>query len=110
MSPEELSVVHHFKANHYPVKDARFVVPLPRKPGARPLGESHSQAVHRFLTLEHSLRYEGQFEEVDTVIQEYFEQGHAKIIHSYLMLIERNPLKMYSTRRCMPCAKNRALP
>ena len=80
MSPEERSVVQHFEANHYRMKDGRFVVPLPRKPGARPLGESRAQAVRRFLTLERSLRYKGQFEEVDTVIQEYFEQGHAEVV------------------------------
>ena len=80
MSPEERSVVQHFEANHYRMQDGRFVVPLPRKPGARPLGESRTQAVRRFLTLEHSLRYKGQFEEVDTVIQEYFEQGHAEVV------------------------------
>ena len=80
LSPEERSVIHHFETNHYRLQDGRFVVPLPRKPDARPLGESRSQAVRRFLTLEHSLRYKGQFEEVDTVIQEYFEHGHAEVV------------------------------
>jgi hypothetical protein len=80
LSPEERSVVRHFEANHYRTKDGRFVVPLPRKPDTKSLGESRSQAVRRFLTLEHSLRYKGQFEEVDTVIQEYFEQGHAEVV------------------------------
>lgn len=55
-------------------------MPLPQKPDAKTLGESHSQAVRRFLTLEHPLRYKGQFEEVDTIIQEYFENGHAKVV------------------------------
>lgn len=30
LTPEELSVVQHFAANHSRVEDGRFVVPLPR--------------------------------------------------------------------------------
>ena len=49
LTPEERSVVQHFKDNHY--RTERFV-PLPRKPHAKPLGESRSQAVRCFLALE----------------------------------------------------------
>ena len=55
-------------------------MPLPQKPDKKTLGESRSQAVRRFLTLEHSLRYKGQFEEVDAIIQEYFENRHAEVV------------------------------
>ena len=56
LSPEERSVVQYFKDNHYRTETGRFVVPLPRKPHAKPLGESRSQAVRRFLALKCSLR------------------------------------------------------
>lgn len=55
LSPEERSVVEQFKQNHHRTKDGRFVVPLPKKPQAKSLGESRSQAVRRFLSLERSL-------------------------------------------------------
>ncbi len=49
MSQEEREVKKHRK------QDGRFVVPLPRNPEVKPIGESRSQAVRRFLTLEKSL-------------------------------------------------------
>ena len=51
LTPEEQLVVQHFKDNHSRSEDGRFIVPLPKKPDAKPLGESRSQAVRRFLTL-----------------------------------------------------------
>lgn len=75
---EERVVVQHFQTNHSPSSDARFIVPLPRKPDAKPLGESRSHAVKRFFSLERSLHSRGQFEELNTVVQEYFDMGHAE--------------------------------
>ena len=49
---------------------ARYIVPLP---DARPIGESRSQAVRRFLSLEHSLNKKGCFQESDAIMQEYFD-------------------------------------
>ena len=68
-------VVQHFSKNHYHTDEGRFVVPLPRKPQAKVLGVSQSQAVRWFLALEWSLHAKGNF---DTVIQEYFHLGHAE--------------------------------
>ena len=51
-SPEERMVVQHFNENHRYAESGRFIVPLPKKPNALLLGESHSQAVWRFLSLE----------------------------------------------------------
>lgn len=51
LSPEEKSVVQHFKTNHTRAPDGRFIVPLHKRPHAPPLGESRSQAVRRFLAL-----------------------------------------------------------
>ena len=53
-------------------------MPLPRRPDAKPLGESRSQAVRRFLSLEHSLHCKGQFADFNAVMQEYFDLKHAE--------------------------------
>lgn len=82
LSTEERSVVQHFQTNHYRDESGRFVVPLPRNPDAKPLGESRSQAVRRFLTLEHSLRCKGQFTDFNAVMQEYFDLKHAESVPS----------------------------
>ena len=42
------------------------------------LGESRSQAVRRFLSLERALRAKDQFKDVEAVMREYFEMGHAE--------------------------------
>ena len=76
-SLEERSVVRHFKENHHKSKDGRFVVPLPRKPGAKALGESRTQAV-RFFSLERSLHSKNRFKDFSDVIEEYFEMDHAE--------------------------------
>ena len=80
LTPEERSVVQHFEANHTRTESGRFLVPLPRKPDAKSLGESRSQAVRRFLSLEHSLRCKGQFTEFGAVMEEYVELEHAEIV------------------------------
>ena len=54
-SLEEQAVLSHFKENHNRNETGRFVVPLPKKSNRPSLGESHSQAVRRFLSLERSL-------------------------------------------------------
>ena len=51
LSPEERSAVHHFKVNQTRTKDGRFMVPLPKRENAKLLGESRSQAVQRFLSM-----------------------------------------------------------
>ena len=66
--------------NHTRTDSGRFVVSLPKRPEVKPLGESRSQAVRRFLTLERSLRSKNQFEDFDAVMQEYFEMGHAVVV------------------------------
>ncbi len=70
-TPEEQSVVSHFQAHHRRDDEGRFVVPLPLKSDAKPLGESRSLAVRRFLSLERSLRAKNQFSEFSEVIDEY---------------------------------------
>ena len=52
LTVEEKAVVKHFKENHFRLPDGRFAVPLDNAPK---IGESRSQAVRRFLSLERSL-------------------------------------------------------
>ena len=78
LSPEEKSVVKHFEESHRRTPAGRFIVPLPKKPNPPPLGESRSQAVRRFLSLERSLRSKCEFDAFNSVIQEYFDLKHAE--------------------------------
>ena len=80
LSIEERTVVRHFESNHSRSKEGRFIVPLPKDPNARPIGESRSQAVKRFLSLERSLNQKGCFQEFNTVMQEYLDLKHAEAI------------------------------
>ena len=59
ISQEERSVVNHYRSTHYRSPDGRFVVPLPKRPNVLNLGESRSQAVCRFLSLERALHAKG---------------------------------------------------
>ena len=54
--------------------------PLSQKPTAKAIGEPRSLAVHRFLSLEHSLRYKGHFQLVGEVIHEYMNLAHAEVV------------------------------
>ena len=71
-------VVRHFETSHSRSPDGKFIVPLPQDPSAKSIGESRSQAVRRFLSLERSLNAKGRFKKLDDVIQEYFDLGHAE--------------------------------
>ena len=82
LSMEERIVVQHFNANHIHKPDGRFMVPLPKKSDGATLGESRSQAVRRFLSLERSLNSRNQFVEFSAVIQEYFDMQHAEAVPS----------------------------
>ena len=72
--------MQNFIIHHSRTTEGRFVVPLPRKADAKPLGESRSQAVRRFLYLERSLHSKNQFKEFGTVIEEYFNLRHAEMV------------------------------
>ena len=70
--------MQHFKDNHSQTEDGRFIVSWPKKPHVKVLGESRSQAVRRFLSLERSLHDMEQFDDFDAVMNEYFEKRHAE--------------------------------
>jgi hypothetical protein len=80
LSPEERIAVQHFKIEHSRAGSGRFIVPLPRKADAKPIGESRAQAVRRFLSLERGLHAKGQFGDLKVVMQEYFDSKHAELI------------------------------
>ena len=78
LSLEEQSVLNHFKKTHQQTCEGRFVVPLPRRSDAKPLGESRSQAVRRFMALESSLMKKNQHTQFQSVMREYLDLGHAE--------------------------------
>ena len=71
-------VVQHFEETHTRDEVGRFVVTLPIKENATPLGETRTSAVRRFRGLERSLRSNGKFVAFAEAIGEYFEQNHAE--------------------------------
>ena len=70
----------HFENTHSRDGAGRFVVPIPIRPHAKPLGESRSLAMQRFLSMERSLQAKNQFQPLVEVIDEYFEKGHAELV------------------------------
>ena len=77
LTPEERCAVQHFKSNR---RCMGFVVPLPKRDSAKPIGESRSLVVWRFLLLKRNLHLKDQFGEFNNVIKEYFDIGHAEIL------------------------------
>ena len=68
LSGEERTTVCHFRDNHSHTDSGRFIVPLSKKPGAKAIGQSRSQAVRQFLSLECSLHAKNQFDEFGSSI------------------------------------------
>ena len=75
---EEQTVLKHFDTHHYREENGTFVVPLPKIPHTQKIGESRSQAMRRFISLERSLTQRKKFGEFQKVIEEYFDLGHAE--------------------------------
>ena len=90
---EEHTVMKHFDAHHRRSKNGTFVVPLPKTSQPLILEESRSQAVRRFLSLEHSLNQKNKFQEFQNVMQEYFDLGHAELVPSTDM--DKAPSKVF---------------
>lgn len=112
LTVEERAALEHFKTHHTRQSDGRFIVPLPRKPNVGSLGESRSQAMRRFFSFERSLHTKGLFQEFETVINEYFEAGHAEEVpmhdleHNlssiYLcILFGRSPARPQKSEQCL---------
>ena len=80
ISQKERIAMKHFNDHYTRTKDVQFVVPMPKESNGLILGESRSQAVRRFLSLERSLHGKNRFSELDDVIQEYFDLQHAEMV------------------------------
>ena len=80
LTTEERAVMKQFEGDHSRDTDGRFIVPLPRRPTAKEIGESRAQAVRRFISFERCMHAKGQFCDVDKVIDEYFMNGHAELV------------------------------
>ena len=99
LSIDEKMVVEHFKATHYRDEKGRFVVPLPMKGDAVPLGESRTIPVQRFKSLERFLHAKAQFGEFAACIQEYFEMGHAEPVPAKDLNKENYYMPMHAVRK-----------
>ena len=80
LTQEEKIVMKHHNENHDRDKDGSFIVPLPKKTCHKPIGESRSFAVRRFMGLERSLHSKKQWNEVKSVMDEYFQLNHAELV------------------------------
>ena len=80
LSTEEKIVVNHFKETYTHNRDGRFIVTLPRRSDVKPLGESRSQAVRRFHSLERLLIKRNQHTPFNHVVKEYLDLGHAELV------------------------------
>ena len=98
LSPEEKSVIKHFQENHRRTPEGRFIVPLPKKPSSPPLGESWSQAVRRFLSLERSWRSKGEFDALDSVVQEYFDLTVQQVFYLPIHAVRKDSSTTTKTR------------
>ena len=105
LTPEERLAVQHFKDNHHRAENGRFIVPLLKRDNVKPLGESRSQAVKRFLSLERTLHTKGHFSEFEKVTEEYFALDYAD-----RQKISTDLSRMFSTCPCMLYGKRRVRP
>ena len=99
LSVDEKIVVEHFERTHQRDETGRFVVPLPRRKDAVPLGDSRMLAVKRLKTLEGSLRAKGQFGEFARCINEYFEMGHAEPVPKEEIARDNFYMPMHAVRK-----------
>ena len=100
LSIEERAVARHFESNHSRSEEGRFIVPPPKDSNARPIDESRSQAVNRFLSLERSLNQKGCFQEFNTVMQEYLDLKHAEAIPMPDLEKPSELINLLSTHAC----------
>ena len=106
LSPEERATVQHFELNHSRASSGRFVVSLPKRKNIRSLGESRSQVVNRFLSLERTLHAKGQFNDLSTVMQEYFDLGMQSLSLLEICMPRRHKCFIYPFT---PCTSSPAL-
>ena len=77
-SSEEQAVLGHYKDNHL-YTGGEYQVALPKKSCHQALGEYlRQQAIRRYYTNERSLHKHGNWDKFQSVVQEYFDLGHAE--------------------------------
>lgn len=79
---EEYALLKHFNTHYHRAEGGTFMIPLPKKSDNQSLGESRSQAVRRFFSLECSLIQKNKLREFQDVMQEYLDLGHAESVPS----------------------------
>ena len=99
LSVSEKIVAEHFKRTHHQDEKRRFVIPLPLRSDAVPLGESRTMAVKRFKMLEASLRAKAQFREFAECIDEYFKLGHVEPVPTEEIFKKSYNMPMYAARK-----------
>ena len=76
-SSEEQAVHDYYKDNHL-YTGGKYQVALPKKSGHQALGEFRQQAINRYYNNERSLHKHGNWDKFQSVVQEYFDLGHAE--------------------------------
>ncbi|XP_028157279.1 uncharacterized protein LOC114350612 [Ostrinia furnacalis] len=83
LTPDELLCQSFFENTHTRNECGRYVVALPFKPDAPPLGESRDIAISRFRKLEYKLERNSQLKhDYHACLQEYLELGHMEPVDS----------------------------
>ena len=62
-------VVYRFESNHFHTEKGKFVVPLPKDPSAKLIGESMITSCTEILCLERSLNTRGCFKGFNDITQ-----------------------------------------
>ncbi len=107
LTPDETTVVQHFKDTHKIESIGRYMVELPRILNPPQLGESRNRAIQRFQQNEKSLRRKRKLDDFNFVLKEYLDLDHAELVP----LNEKpTPLLKSTIFRSMVCSKNHQLP
>ena len=80
LATEETRAEDHFCSTVTRSEDGRYVVKLPKKEPAPPLGESKVSALRRYYSNKRTLQKNGTWSEFNGVVQEYLELGHAEVV------------------------------
>ena len=86
LTPEEESVQEHFATTHmYVDPPGHYLVTLPRRKDASPLGTSWPQAIQRYLANERSIQRKGSWTSFQAVVKEYIDLGHAEPVPAHAL-------------------------
>lgn len=80
LSAEEEAVEQYFQQSHYRTHEGRYVVQIPLKPNALPIGDTRNIALRRFQQLERRLQREPELKEryID-FMREYEQLNHMRV-------------------------------